>query len=113
MSRSLFLREVAWEAAVCQFSGCPPPPHRGLREQGSAVEDAEIAMTRLPSDDEPFSGLAFKVMADQFLGTLTFVRVYRCGAALLCYSVLGAHARERAVACCAAAHSLGKGFMGF
>ena len=46
--------------------------------QGSAVENSEIAMTRLPSDDEPFSGLAFKVMSDQFLGTLTFVRVYRC-----------------------------------
>ena len=41
------------------------------------MEDKEIAMTRLPSDDEPYSGLAFKVMADQFLGTLTFVRVYR------------------------------------
>ena len=37
-------------------------------------------MTRLPSDNEPFSGLAFKVMADQFLGTLTFVRVYRYAA---------------------------------
>lgn len=42
------------------------------------MEDAEVAMTRLPSDAEPFSGLAFKVMADQFLGTLTFVRIYRC-----------------------------------
>lgn len=56
----------------------PPAPHSCLRAQGSAVEDKEIAMTRLPSDEEPFSGLAFKVMADQFLGTLTFVRVYRC-----------------------------------
>ena len=46
--------------------------------QGSAVDDPEKAMTRKPSDQEPFSGLAFKVMADQFLGTLTFVRVYRC-----------------------------------
>ena len=41
-------------------------------------------MTRKPSDDEPFSGLAFKVMADQFLGTLTFVRVYRHVASLRC-----------------------------
>lgn len=41
------------------------------------MNDPEKAMTRKPSDQEPFSGLAFKVMADQFLGTLTFVRVYR------------------------------------
>lgn len=27
-------------------------------------------------DDEPFSGLAFKIMNDQFVGSLTFVRVY-------------------------------------
>ena len=42
------------------------------------MDDPETPMTRKPSDSEPFSGLAFKVMADQFLGTLTFVRVYRC-----------------------------------
>ena len=29
--------------------------------QGSAVDDPEKAMTRKPSDQEPFSGLAFKV----------------------------------------------------
>ncbi|HTO80653.1 MAG TPA: elongation factor G [Methylomirabilota bacterium] len=28
------------------------------------------------SDDEPFSGLAFKIMTDPFVGSLTFVRVY-------------------------------------
>jgi len=28
------------------------------------------------SDDEPFSGLAFKIMVDPFVGTLTFFRVY-------------------------------------
>ncbi|MEQ8348954.1 MAG: elongation factor G [Sneathiellaceae bacterium] len=31
---------------------------------------------RRTSDDEPFSGLAFKIMNDQFVGTLTFVRIY-------------------------------------
>ena len=31
---------------------------------------------RPPSDDAPFSGLAFKVMTDPFVGSLTFVRVY-------------------------------------
>jgi hypothetical protein len=33
-------------------------------------------MTRKPSDDESFSGLAFKIMADPFVGSLTFMRVY-------------------------------------
>ncbi len=28
------------------------------------------------SDDEPFAGLAFKIMTDPFVGSLTFVRVY-------------------------------------
>ena len=36
--------------------------------------DAEVE--RRCSDDEPFSGLAFKVMTDPFVGSLTFVRVY-------------------------------------
>lgn len=31
---------------------------------------------RLPSDDEPFSALAFKIMTDPFVGSLTFFRVY-------------------------------------
>ena len=33
-------------------------------------------MTRRAADDEPFSALAFKIMTDQFVGTLTFIRVY-------------------------------------
>ena len=32
--------------------------------------------TRHPSDTEPFSALAFKVMTDPFVGRLTFFRVY-------------------------------------
>jgi len=32
--------------------------------------------TRKPDDTEPFSGLAFKVMTDPYVGTLTFTRVY-------------------------------------
>ncbi len=46
--------------------------------QGSEVENPDAAMTRRPDDAEPFSGLAFKIMADPFVGTLTFVRIYRC-----------------------------------
>jgi elongation factor G len=36
----------------------------------------DIEMTRKTSDEEPFSGLAFKIMNDPFVGSLTFVRVY-------------------------------------
>ena len=38
--------------------------------------DGETEMKRLPSDDEPFSALAFKIMNDPFVGSLTFARVY-------------------------------------
>ena len=38
--------------------------------------DGETDIERNPSDEEPFAGLAFKVMNDPFVGTLTFVRVY-------------------------------------
>ncbi|WP_323796434.1 elongation factor G [Nisaea sp.] len=38
--------------------------------------DGETVIERKPSDDQPFAGLAFKVMNDPFVGTLTFVRVY-------------------------------------
>lgn len=43
--------------------------------QGMAV-DSDEAMSRAASDDEPFSALAFKVMTDPFVGTLTFARIY-------------------------------------
>ncbi len=33
-------------------------------------------VVRESSDDQPFSALAFKIMADPFVGSLTFVRVY-------------------------------------
>jgi len=38
--------------------------------------DTDAEDSRVPSDDEPFSALAFKVMTDPFVGTLTFFRVY-------------------------------------
>ena len=33
-------------------------------------------VVRHSSDDEPFAGLAFKIMSDPFVGSLTFVRIY-------------------------------------
>ena len=38
--------------------------------------DSDEELVRKSSDDEPFSGLAFKIMTDPFVGSLTFVRVY-------------------------------------
>jgi elongation factor G len=38
--------------------------------------DTEEEITRNNSDDEPFSALAFKIMNDPFVGSLTFIRVY-------------------------------------
>ncbi len=44
-----------------------------------AIEGVDMSgnpIKRAPSDKEPFSALAFKVMTDPFVGRLTFVRVY-------------------------------------
>ena len=38
--------------------------------------DTEEAVIRLPTDEAPFSMLAFKIMDDPFVGTITFCRVY-------------------------------------
>lgn len=40
------------------------------------VNDSEKALTRPASDDAPFSALAFKIMTDPFVGSLTFCRIY-------------------------------------
>ena len=45
------------------------PDITGVDEEGNEV-------TRKSSDDEPFSALAFKIMADPFVGKLAFFRVY-------------------------------------
>jgi elongation factor G len=37
---------------------------------------SEDEIVRRCSDDEPFAGLAFKIMTDPFVGSLTFVRIY-------------------------------------
>ncbi len=46
------------------------PPVEGVNPDTDAVE------TRKSDDNEPFSALAFKIMVDPFVGTLTFIRVY-------------------------------------
>jgi elongation factor G len=45
------------------------PPVKGETESGQPA-------TRSPNDEEPFAGLAFKIMTDPYVGQLTFVRCY-------------------------------------
>ena len=58
--------------AVVDFLPAPTdvPPIRGVKV------GTEEAITRNNSDDEPFAALAFKIMTDPFVGSLTFIRVY-------------------------------------
>ena len=44
--------------------------------KGIDVNDPEKELIRRSDDDEPFSGLVFKIMTDPFVGQLAFVRVY-------------------------------------
>jgi hypothetical protein len=55
-----------------------PSPLEVAAVKGSEVDNPDVALTRKPDDSEPFSALAFKIMADQFVGSLTFLRIYRC-----------------------------------
>ncbi len=57
--------------AVIEFMPSPLdiPPIKGTDLEGNEV-------VRHSSDDEPFSALAFKIMADPFVGKLAFFRVY-------------------------------------
>ncbi len=59
--------------AVIEYLPAPidVPPIKGVLDDAANTE-AE----RAPSDDEPFSALAFKIMTDPYVGTLTFFRVY-------------------------------------
>ncbi|KHG09353.1 Elongation factor G, chloroplastic [Gossypium arboreum] len=53
-----------------------PSPLELLAMKGTDPENPEVIIERTASDEEPFSGLAFKIMTDPFVGSLTFVRVY-------------------------------------
>jgi elongation factor G len=52
-----------------------PSPLDAGEVKGTNPENGEV-ITRHPDDKEPFSALAFKIMADPFVGQLTFIRVY-------------------------------------
>jgi elongation factor G len=52
-----------------------PSPLDTVEVKGKNPDTGEV-ITRKPDDKEPFSALAFKIMADPFVGQLTFIRVY-------------------------------------
>ncbi len=58
--------------AVVDFLPSPVdlPPVEGVKPR------TDERVTRKPDDAEPMAALAFKIMSDPFVGTLTFVRVY-------------------------------------
>lgn len=59
--------------AVIYYMPAPDdvPPVTGTESEGSTKE-----LIREPKDDAPFSALAFKILNDPYVGTLTFFRVY-------------------------------------
>jgi elongation factor G len=64
-----------------------PSPLDAGEVKGTNPDNGEV-ITRHPADNEPFSALAFKIMADPFVGQLTFIRVYsgqvKSGDSVLC-----------------------------
>ena len=90
--------------AILEYMPAPTdiPAIKGVDMDGNEIE-------RHSSDDEPFSALAFKIMADPFVGKLAFFRVYSgtCNAGSYVYNatkdkkerigrILQMHANKRA-----------------
>ena len=59
--------------AVMQYL---PSPYDVESIKGTDPEDESIVLERKPDPSEPFSGLAFKIATDPFVGRLCFVRAY-------------------------------------
>jgi elongation factor G len=53
-----------------------PAPNDVEAIKGILDDKDETIGERVASDDEPFAALAFKIMNDKFVGSLTFIRVY-------------------------------------
>ncbi|MCQ2351055.1 MAG: elongation factor G, partial [Paludibacteraceae bacterium] len=59
--------------AVCAYL---PSPLDTEEVVGHDVRDAEVKITRKPSEEEPTCALAFKIATDPYVGRLCFFRVY-------------------------------------
>jgi elongation factor G len=77
--------------AVIEYLPCPTdvPPVKGVTEDGQPAE-------RVASADGPLAMLAFKIMTDPFVGSLTFCRIYSgtLGAGSMVYNSVKRH-KER------------------
>jgi elongation factor G len=54
-----------------------PAPTECAPIKGTMMDDEDIEVVVPSTDDGKFASLAFKIMTDPFVGTLTFIRVYR------------------------------------
>src|SRR5947207_13862826 len=54
-----------------------PAPTDVAAGEGIKMGTDEVVVRRC-SADEPFAGLAFKIMSDPFVGSLTFIRIHSC-----------------------------------
>jgi elongation factor G len=52
------------------------PSPMDVEHVSGTLPDSDTVVERKSDDSEPFSGLAFKIMNDPFVGSLTFLRVY-------------------------------------
>ena len=54
-----------------------PSPTECAAIKGTMMDDEDVEVIVPSTDDGKFASLAFKIMTDPFVGTLTFIRVYR------------------------------------
>ncbi|MBL8004186.1 MAG: elongation factor G [Candidatus Kapabacteria bacterium] len=53
-----------------------PSPNDAPSLEGHPSAESDDVIVRSINDNEPFSALAFKILTDQFVGRLTFIRLY-------------------------------------
>ncbi len=53
-----------------------PNPLEMPQVEGTLPGEEETVVVRKPDENEPFAALAFKIMNDPFVGSLTFIRIY-------------------------------------
>jgi len=53
-----------------------PAPSDILATKGTDPDHKDVVIERHAKDEDPFAALAFKIMSDKYVGSLTFIRVY-------------------------------------
>jgi elongation factor G len=74
MCGSAFKNKGVQPLLDCVVEYLPSP--EDIKSVTGTIPDTDEEVERNAEDTAPFSGLAFKIMTDPFVGTLTFVRVY-------------------------------------